>query len=172
MCLPPPSMSTPPVADASDVPVPTLCAAHTLRPNLSAEHIGVEPPRIGEDPSLGHLTAGRILRRLDRRLPLRVCRSRPKDQRTPEDRLCHFPHGLLRLQTQELEITCTNPEKHARSDGCVLRRLRMTEADKLFALIASAMLAALFVHHYADLAEAHVRKIIMVKAAGDGMPTD
>ena len=48
----------------------------------------------------------------------------------------------------------------------------MTEADKLFALIASAMLAALFVHCYADLAEAHVRKIIMVKAAGDGMPTD
>ena len=47
----------------------------------------------------------------------------------------------------------------------------MTEADKLFALIASAMLAALFVYHYADLPQAHVRKI-MVKAAGDGMPTD
>src|SRR3954466_15722435 len=72
MRLPPPSMSTPPVAHTPDVPVPTLRAAHTLRPNLSAEHIGVEPPGVGEDPSLGHLTAGRILRRLDRRGPLPV----------------------------------------------------------------------------------------------------
>jgi hypothetical protein len=48
----------------------------------------------------------------------------------------------------------------------------MTEADKLFALIASAIMAALFVHRYADLPQAHLPKIIMVKAAGDGMATD
>jgi hypothetical protein len=47
----------------------------------------------------------------------------------------------------------------------------MTEAEAL-ALIASATLAALFVHRYADLPQAHVRKIIMVKAASDGMPID
>lgn len=100
--LPPPSMSTPPVAHTPDVPVPTLCAAHTLDPNLSTKHIRVEPPGIGEDPPLGHLTAGSILRRLDRWLPLRVSDGWHKDQRTPEDRRCRFPHGLLRLSTQEL----------------------------------------------------------------------
>ena len=51
-------------------------------------------------------------------------------------------------------------------------RPRMTEADKLFALIASAILAALFVHRYADLPQVHLPTIIMVKATGGGLPTD
>jgi hypothetical protein len=48
----------------------------------------------------------------------------------------------------------------------------MTEADKLFALIASAIVAALFVHRYADLPQVHLPTIIMVKATGGGIPTD
>jgi hypothetical protein len=47
---------------------------------------------------------------------------------------------------------------------------RMTEADKLLALIASA--AALFVHRYADLPLIHVPAIKMLKAAQGGIPTD
>ena len=49
---------------------------------------------------------------------------------------------------------------------------RMTDADKLLALIASAIVAALFVHRYADLPPIHLPTIIMVKATGGGMPTD
>jgi len=48
----------------------------------------------------------------------------------------------------------------------------MTEADKLLALIASAIVAALFVHRYADLPLIHVPAIKMLKAAQGGIPTD
>ena len=51
-------------------------------------------------------------------------------------------------------------------------RLRMTEVDKLFVVIASAIVAALFVHRYADLPPIHLPTIIMVKATGGGVPTD
>ena len=48
----------------------------------------------------------------------------------------------------------------------------VTETDKLLVLIASAILAALFVHRYADLPQVHLPTIIMVKATGGGLPTD
>ena len=51
-------------------------------------------------------------------------------------------------------------------------RFRMTETDKLFAIIASAIVAALFVHRYADLPPIYPPTIIMVKATGGGVPTD
>ena len=66
-------------------------------------------------------------------------------------------HGARRLAT-----VCANPEKRATDErvrqavltgacpGCCLV-LRMTETDKLLALIASAIVAALFAHRYADL---------------------
>ena len=71
------SMSTPNVLGAPDLPVRALDAArtaHTLSPNLSAECVGVQSPRVGHDPPCGFLTAGSILSRLDRRLPLGVSR--------------------------------------------------------------------------------------------------
>lgn len=49
---------------------------------------------------------------------------------------------------------------------------KMTEADKLLALIASAILAALFVHRYADLPQVHMPEIKMLKATRGGIPTD
>src|SRR5215207_7635828 len=89
------SMSTPNVLGAPDLPVRALEAArtaHTLSPNLSAERVGVQPSRVGHDPPCGFLTAGSILSRLDRQLPLGVSRGWKKDQRAPEDRLYHCPH--------------------------------------------------------------------------------
>ena len=88
-------MGPPNVLGAPDLPVYALDAAHTthtLSPNLSAERIGVQPPRVGEDPPCGFLTASSILSRLDRWLPLGVSDGWYEDQRAPEDRLCHCPH--------------------------------------------------------------------------------
>jgi hypothetical protein len=48
----------------------------------------------------------------------------------------------------------------------------MTEADKLMALIASAIVAALFVHRYADLPQVRIPTIRMLKATGSGILTD
>jgi len=48
----------------------------------------------------------------------------------------------------------------------------MTETDKLLVLIASAIVAALFVHRYADLPPIHIPAVRMVKATGSGIPTD
>ena len=47
-----------------------------------------------------------------------------------------------------------------------------TETDKLLALIASAIVAALFVHRYADLPQVHIPTIKMVRATRGGIPTD
>ncbi len=68
-------MGTPNVLGAPDLPGRALDATHTphtLSPNLSAERIGIQSPRVGEDPPCGLLTAGSILRRLDWWLPLGV----------------------------------------------------------------------------------------------------
>ncbi len=48
----------------------------------------------------------------------------------------------------------------------------MTETDKLFALIASAILAALFAHRYADLPSIHIPTIIILRPVGSGISTD
>jgi len=48
----------------------------------------------------------------------------------------------------------------------------MTKPDKLFALIASAILAALFVHRYAELPQVHIPTITILKAKGSGVQTD
>ena len=69
------SLGAPNVLGAPDLLVRALDAAHTahtLSPNLSAERIGVHPPRVGHDPPCGFLTARSILRRLDWWLPLGV----------------------------------------------------------------------------------------------------
>src|SRR5918911_4665622 len=81
----------------SDTAVRTANAAHALEPNLSADRIERQSRRVRgrEDPVCGLLAAGRILRRLDRRLALRVSDGRHKDQHAPEGYLCRFPHHLL-----------------------------------------------------------------------------
>jgi|tagenome__1003787_1003787.scaffolds.fasta_scaffold20115276_1 hypothetical protein len=48
----------------------------------------------------------------------------------------------------------------------------VTETDKLLVLIASAILAALIAHCYADLPPIHIPAVRMVKATGSGIPTD
>ena len=48
----------------------------------------------------------------------------------------------------------------------------MSETDKLMAVVASAIVAALIVHRYADLPQIHFPAIIMVKPAIGGIPSD
>ena len=93
-------MDTPNLLGVPDLPVRTFGPAHTahaLSPNLSAERIGVQPPRVGHDPPCGFLTAGGILSRLDRRLPLCVSDAWRENERPPENSLDNPPHCLLRL---------------------------------------------------------------------------
>jgi len=81
-------MDTPNVLGTPDLPVRTFGAAHTahaLSPNLSAKRIGVQPSRVGHDPACGFLTAGGILSRLDRWLPLCVSDAGRENERPPEN---------------------------------------------------------------------------------------
>ena len=48
----------------------------------------------------------------------------------------------------------------------------MTETDKLLVLIASAIVAALFVQRYADRPPIHIPAVRMVKATGSGILTE
>jgi hypothetical protein len=93
-------MDTPNVLGTPDLPVRTFGAAHTahaLSPNLSAERIGVQPSRVGHDPPCGFLTAGSILSRLDRRLPLCVSDAWRENERPPENGLDYPRHFILYL---------------------------------------------------------------------------